>query len=86
MIDLFLKFDSRDHMMQVMTSLSLTHQDEQGQVHLVPGSHECTFWELGEIPGKSGHHVNMRVIDHDIDTSRLEPYRVFPQNSVCVWA
>jgi hypothetical protein len=85
MIDLYLKFDSYDHMMQVYRSMNLTLVQDDTEF-VSQGGHAYSLWEVGTIPGRDGYHVNMRVIDPTFDHSALEPYQVFPQNPVCVWA
>lgn len=86
MKDLYLRFESSEQMLEVMTSLNLTYQDEEHNTRVSTGGHEYALWELGHIPNKTGYHVNMRVIDANWDTTPLEPYQVFPQNPVCTWA
>lgn len=86
MIDLFLRFDSQEQMLEIMTSMNLTYKDEEQNTRVSTGGHEYALWEVGEIPHKDGYHVNMRVIDPTFDTTPLEPYQVFPQQPVCVWA
>ena len=43
-------------------------------------------WEVGEIPGVHGYHLNIRVISADFDYAALEPYIVIPRNPRVVWA
>lgn len=86
MRDLYLRFDSPEQMMQIMTLMNLTYQDDEQNTIVQTGSHEYALWEVGEIPGRSGYHVNMRIIDPDFDVTLLEPYQVYPSQPVCVWA
>jgi hypothetical protein len=84
MIDLFLKFTDQAKALSVMQSF--TYTDEEGTIHLAQGSHQHALWEVGELPGREGWHVNLRVLDPEMDLSALEPYRVYPATPDCVWA
>jgi hypothetical protein len=57
-----------------------------GVEHVSQGSHQYALWEVGEIIGVDGWHINLRIIDVNFDVSGLEAYVVEPQNPVCVWA
>jgi hypothetical protein len=50
------------------------------------GSHQFALWEVGEIIGVDGWHINLRIIDVNFDVSGLEAYAVEPKHPVCVWA
>lgn len=39
----------------------------------------------GEVP-LDGYHVNVRLVDGAEDGAALEPFRVFPEHPVRVWA
>jgi hypothetical protein len=86
MIDLFLRFNDQSHMLEIMPSMNLTYTDDDDIEHVAQGGHQYALWEVGNIPGRDGWHVNIRVIDPNFVVSSLEPYRVFPANPVCVWA
>lgn len=83
MTDLYLKFTDQPEAISVMADY--TYTDDEGNVHLSQGSHQWALWEVGEIVGKDGWHVNLRVIDDTLDVSALEPYSVAPRNPACVW-
>jgi hypothetical protein len=86
MTDLFLRFDTQQDMMTTFRELGLTYTDDDDTEHVAQGGHQYALWEVGHIPGREGWHVNIRVIDPNLDVSSLEPYQVFPANPVCVWA
>lgn len=86
MIDLFLRFDDATVMLDTLRPHHMTFTDDDGQEHMSAGSHEYALYELGEIPGRSGHHVNMRIINTTQDFSFLEPYMVHPDQPYCRWA
>lgn len=86
MIDLFLKFQNYQDAISIFKMLGKTQVNYENIEYIIQSTHQYSIWEVGEIPGKDGWHVNLRVIDHSFDTTELEPYRVYPQNPVCVWA
>lgn len=86
MIDLFLRFDDVDSMLEALGPLLMTHMDDDGQVHVSPGGHEYAAWVVGEIPGRSGWHLNLRVISHSFDITPLTPFQVSPAQPYCRWA
>lgn len=69
-----------------LTPLGMACTDEDGTERLAQGGHQWAAWEVGDIPGCTGWHVNMRVLDPDLDLSSLEPYRAYPAAPYCVWA
>lgn len=86
MIDYYLRFDDQPSMLAALAPLGMTYTDEEGNEHLSQGGHKWAAWQVGEIPGRDGWHVNLRVIDPELDVSALEQYRVYPQFPKCVWA
>jgi hypothetical protein len=82
MTDLFLRFEGQPEALSVMADF--TYTDDDG-IHFSQGSHQYALWEVGEINGVDGWHVNLRIIDDTLDVSALEPYCVTPRNPVCVW-
>jgi hypothetical protein len=89
MIDLFLRFDSQQDALDTLRPLGMTYTDKEADEPseiISQGSHQYALWEVGEIPGRDGYHINIRVIDPEFDITLLEPYRVYPRNPVCVWA
>jgi hypothetical protein len=83
MKDYFLKFTDQQQALEVMQSF--TYTDDDG-VHLSQGGHDYALWVVGDIPDTEGFHINLRVINPEIDTAALEPYIVHPRNPRCVWA
>jgi hypothetical protein len=92
MIDLYLRFDTQQDALAALRLLGITRiiepQDEADEPveHISQGSHQYALWEVGEIPGIDGYHINIRIVDPNFDISSLEPYRVYPKNPVCIWA
>lgn len=58
----------------------------EGEERASQGSHQFALWEVGEIPGIEGWHVNLRVIDPEFDVSSLEPFAAHPTSPRCIWA
>lgn len=85
-MDLFLRFPSSSDAVASFRAVGMTWIDDEGSERLAQVSHQHALWEVGEITGKDGWHVNLRVLDPEMDLSALEPYRVYPANPVCVWA
>ena len=86
MIDLYLRFADQAEMLSVLEPLGMTYTDDEGNVQVSQGGHQSAAWEVGEIAGKEGWHLNVRVVDPEFDVSGLEQYSVQPRNPVCVWA
>ena len=72
-------------MLAVLEPLGMTYTDDEGVTKVSQGGHQWAAWEVGEILGKGGWHLNLRVIDPEMDVSALETYAVQPRNPVCVW-
>ena len=86
MIDLYLRFADQAEMLSVLEPLGMTYTDDEGVVKVSQGGHQYAAWEVGEILGYTGWHVNIRQIDMEMDLSSFDPYRVYPPYPVCVWA
>ena len=86
MTDHFLKFHDRETMLEALAPLGMTYTDDEGEERASQGSHQFALWEVGEIPGTDGWHVNLRVIDPEFDVTSLEPFVVHPTSPRCVWA
>lgn len=86
MTDYFLRFDTHTAALLVFLDLDMTYVDDEGVGHISQGTHQYALDEFGEIPGKEGYHINLRVIDPEFDVSAMEPYQVFPQQPVRIWA
>jgi hypothetical protein len=81
--DYYLRFQDQQQALEVMQSF--TYTDEDG-VFLSTGGHQWAMWEVGEINGVEGWHINLRVIDQELDVSSLEPYVVTPRQPRVIWA
>ena len=86
MKDIYLRFPTRDDALTVLRGLGMTYTDDEGEEHASQGSHAFAMWEVGEIAGVEGWHINLRVIDESLDLSALDPYSVTPAAPRCVWA
>jgi hypothetical protein len=86
MKDLYLKFTDQPTALEVLRPLGMTYTDDDEVEHVSQGGHQYALWEVGEIIGVDGWHINLRIIDVNFDVSGLEAYVVEPQNPVCVWA
>lgn len=86
MIDLFLKFTDQTEMFSVLEPLNMIYTNQNNEKFVLQSSHQYAAWEVGLINGKSGWHLNIRIIDSSFDYSTLEQYRVFPSQPACVWA
>jgi len=85
MIDYYLKFPDQIAMLEALRILGMTYVIEDVE-KVSLGGHQWAAWEVGEIPDRDGWHLNLRVIDPELDVSSLEEYRVNPRNPMCVWA
>jgi hypothetical protein len=88
MTDYYLKFPDQPTALEVLRPLGMTYttEGEEPTEQFSQGGHQWAMWEVGEINGVEGWHINLRVIDQELDVSSLEPYVVTPRNPVCVWA
>jgi hypothetical protein len=92
MTDYYLKFTDQQQALEVMQSFTYDAEvtGEDGEVttekQFSQGGHDYALWVVGDIPDTEGFHVNLRVINPEIDTAALEPYIVHPRNPRCVWA
>lgn len=96
--DLYLKFPDPAALLDALRPLGMTYfappepqidpetDHPESEEHISQGSHQFALWEVGEIPGVDGWHVNLRVIDPEFDVSSLEPFVVHPTSPLCVWA
>jgi hypothetical protein len=85
MTDHYLRFPDQPAALSAFAALGMTHTTDDAE-QLSQGSHQFALHEVGEIPGLEGWHVNLRVIDPELDVSSLEPFAVHPRNPVNVWA
>lgn len=81
MVDLYYKFIDRQEMLTLLKPLGMIVDGA-----LVLGNHQYAAWEVGEILGVEGWHLNIRLVDEELDLSTLELYAVQPVNPLCRWA
>lgn len=91
MTDYYLKFIDQATMLEALRPLGITYTvdatEETEAVEMVSqGGHQYAAWEVGEITGVEGWHLNLRVVDTEFDVTSLEQYAVTPRNPRCVWA
>jgi hypothetical protein len=82
--DYYLRFSDQQQALEVMQSF--TYTDDEGNTHLSQGGHDYALWEVGILDETDSWHINLRVINPELDVSALEPYMVTPRNPKCVWA
>jgi hypothetical protein len=58
----------------------------QAGPEVVQGSHQFALWEVGQLSGYDGWHINLRVIDEALDVSSLAAFEVRPGQPKVVWA
>ncbi len=85
MIDLYYKFPDQPTALEALSSAGMTYTND-GIEHISQGGHDYALWEVGEIEGVGGYHVNVRLVSEDFDVSSLEQYRVEPTKPRVVWA
>lgn len=87
MIDFFYRFIDQSTMFEMIAPLGMVSYYENNNVpFLNEGTHQYAAFQVGEIPGYDGWHLNIRQIDPDFDLSSLVNNQVFPPHPVCVWA
>jgi hypothetical protein len=86
MTDLFFKFPDQPAALDVLRPLGMTYTTEEETEQISQGGHQFALWEVGEINGVEGFHVNLRLIDQELDVSSLEPYVVTPRQPRVIWA
>lgn len=86
MQDLYLVFETRQAALDALRPLGFTFLDDENLEHLSRGGRHHALWEVGDISGVNGWHVNVRIVDPAFDVSSLEPFRVYPASPSCVWA
>lgn len=79
MIDYYLRFETREAAFAALEPLGMVRNGA-----LILASYEFALWEVGEIEGITGWHINLRALNCDVEA--LAPYMVQPRNPVCVWA
>lgn len=86
MIDYYLKFDTFTKLQQAIDSLGMSYLDQNNNYCISQGDHSLAICLVGEIPGHTGYHLNIRVINPDISIKHLESYIVTPAIPYSVWA
>lgn len=95
MRDLYLRFADADEMELALLEFGFKEDEEQGGLHYPdigldvagvmyePVSPEDEDPDYVELPG---FHVNMRVIDDQLDMTALDDYIIHPKTPSRVWA
>jgi len=86
MKDLYLRFADESEAHAVLTPFGLAYVGGSEALLFTTRQGGIDLDVIGEIPGRSGFHANLRVMDDDMDVSSLDPYVVNPANPVRVWA
>jgi hypothetical protein len=88
MTDYYLKFPDQPTALEVLRPLGMTYttEGEEPTEQFSQGGHQYAIWVVDSIENVEGFHVNLRLIDPELDVSSLEPYVVTPKNPRCVWA
>ena len=86
MCDLYYKFSDQPTALVALSAVGMTYTDDEGIEHASQGGHDYAMWEVGEIEGVEGWHVNVRLVNESFDVSSLEQYVVHPTNPRVVWA
>jgi hypothetical protein len=86
MIDIYIKFPDQPTALEALRPLGMTYTTEEETEQISQGGHQYAMWEVGILDGIDAFHVNLRLIDQELDVSSLEPYAVTPRNPRCVWA
>ncbi len=86
MTDYFYRFLDQATMFLLLTPLGMVSFDDEGNPSLIEGNHQYAAWQVGEIAGYDGWHLNVRQIDPEFDLSSLTDYEVHPTQPKCVWA
>jgi len=94
MRDLYLRFTDADEMRQKLTDFGFQLDEEQGGLHHpdicidVVGVISTTTDESedAEYITEPGFHVNIRVINNQLDLSSLSEFTVYPETPTRVWA
>lgn len=82
MIDLYLRFDDREQALAALHPLGMVHDDDM----ITTSSHDYALCEVGEIPGRDGWHINLRVVNPAFDVSALQLFCVQPREPFRIWA
>lgn len=86
MIDFYYRFLDQSEMFTLLEPLGMVSYSDAGSPQLIEGNHQYAAWQVGEIAGYDGWHLNVRQIDPEFDLSSLTAYEVHPTQPVCVWA
>ena len=86
MTDYFYRFLDQATMFLLLIPLGMVSFDDDGNPSLIQGNHQYAAWQMGEISGYEGWHLNLRIIDPEFDVLQLRGYQVFPSSPSCVWA
>lgn len=94
MKDLYLRFKSRDEAILQLIRLGFDNNEEQGGLYH-PDISLDLVGTIVRIPNEDapeeiifedGYHVNLRVLDDNLDISPLEEFIINPKTPIRVWA
>ena len=86
MLDLYYRFIDQSEMFTLLEPLRMVSYSDDGVPQLIEGNHQYAAWQVGEIAGYDGWHLNVRQIDPEFDLSTIQDYRVYPSSPSCIWA
>ena len=85
MTDFCLKFPDEATSFAAAQELDAVVETEDGP-RLARFTHRYAIDVIGEIPGETGWHVNLRIVDGSPLPDELAPFVVTPTNPYRVWA
>ncbi len=94
MKDLYLRFPSEEEAQQKLIAFGFEHKEEQGGLYhpdicldvvgvIITSTGDAESMEYVTEPG---YHVNLRVVNDDLDLSSLNGFAVNPKTPARVWA
>lgn len=94
MKDLYLRFESGDEATRQLIDFGFYNDEEGGGLHHPDISldlvgviiHSSGEEGSKEITVEDGYHVNLRVMDDDLDLSPLDKFIISPKTPIRVWA
>ena len=95
MRDMYLRFKDADEMLQALITAGFTEDDDGGWLSQsgvcldIVGTIYTTDNPEAEEPvykAEPGWHVNLRVVNDDLDMTALDEFIVSPENPARVWA
>lgn len=89
MRDLYLKFKDKKEMQEVFTNFGFEIIDDSYYFYAVSVDIIGTIWvsiDEESFIELEGYHVNLRVLDEELDLSELNDYMVNPETPSRIWA